>query len=328
MVAGKTVAVTGATGFIASTLVKDLLERGYTVRGTVRDPDDRSKVGFLQDFPGAKERLTLHKADLLQDGAFDSIVAGVDGIFHTASPFFYKITDPQKQLIDPAVKGTINLLEAAARAKSVQRVVLTSSIASLIYNSRPRLGAIVDESWWSDPEWCRERGMWYPLSKTLAEKSAWDFVAGKHFDLVVVNPVFVVGKILQPSLNTSSEGILEYLSGSETKIKNGAFGFVDVQDVSLGHILAYENPDAEGRYILCEKTYHHKQIVAILRQLYPGYPVPTEPGYELSEELPTYTVNNAKAQKLGIKFRPIESQLKDLVESLEQKGWLKKPESA
>ncbi|CAM6100125.1 unnamed protein product [Calypogeia fissa] len=323
---GKTVAVTGATGFIASYLVKDLLERGYNVRGTVRNPDDVSKVGFLFDLPGAKERLTLYKADLVDEGSFDSIVDGADGIFHTASPAFNNnVTDPQKQLIDPAVKGTLNLLEAAAKAPSVKRVVLTSSIVSILFSARPRAGVVIDESWWSDPEWSRERGAWYPLSKTLAEKAAWDFVKGRHFDMVVMNPTLVIGTMLQPTLNGSSEEILPLVSGASKTYGNVVRGVVDVQDVSLGHILAYEDPKAEGRYNLVEGVYHFKQIAQILHKLYPDYAIPTEPGYELSQELPTYNLSNEKAKKLGVQFKSIESLLVDFVTSLEQKGWIETP---
>ncbi|CAM6101932.1 unnamed protein product [Calypogeia fissa] len=325
---GKTVALTGATGFIASTLVRDLLQRGYNVRGTVRNPDDLSRVGFLLDMPGAKERLTLYKADLLEEGAFDSVVDGVDGVFHTASPYIINnITDPEAQFIDPALKGTMNVLQAAAKANSVKRVILTSSVAAVSYANRPKSGVVIDESWWSDPDFCKQNEQWYFLSKTLAEKAAWDFVKGKHFDMVAMNPAVVIGTILQPTLNSSCEIIKEYLSGEAKTYRNFSLGFVDVQDVSLGHILAYESPSAEGRYILTERVraYHHKEIVEILRKLYPGYPIPTEPGYELSEEIPTYSWSNAKAQKLGIKFRSIESQLTDLVTSLQQKGWLQAP---
>ncbi|CAM6086484.1 unnamed protein product [Calypogeia fissa] len=323
---GKKVAVTGASGFIASYLVKDLLERGYYVRGTVRNPDDLSKVGFLLDLPGAKERLTLYKADLLATGSFDEVVDGVDGVFHTASPFFTtKAPDPQAELLDPAVKGTMNLLEAANKAKSVKRVVLISSIAAVVHNKKPRTPTtFVDESWWTDPELCKERGAWYPLSKTLAEQAAWDYVKGKHFDLVVVNPAYVIGTMLQPTLNASSELILNYLSGAIKKYENSVLGVVDVKDVSLAQILAYEKPEAEGRHLLIESVVHTRELVEMLRRLFPGYPVPTEAAYDVKQvaDMAPYQTNTSKAQKLGVTFQSFESQLVDLVTSLQQKGYL------
>lgn len=85
--------VTGGTGFIAAYLVKCLLEKGHTVRTTVRDPRDAAKVGFLREFKGAKERLKILKADLLVEGSFDESIQGVDGVFHTASPVLVPYDD-------------------------------------------------------------------------------------------------------------------------------------------------------------------------------------------------------------------------------------------
>jgi nucleoside-diphosphate-sugar epimerase len=99
-------------------------------------------------------------------------------------------------------------------------------------------------------------------------------------------------------------------------------GFVDVKDVSLGHILAYEKPEAEGRYLLIESVVTNRELVEILHKLYPGYPVTTEPAYDLSQEIPAYLTDTKKAQKLGVKFRSLESQLVDTVTSLQEKGYL------
>ena len=96
------VCVTGANGYIASHLVKQLLERGYRVRGTARNIEDDTKVGHLKALPGAEERLELIQADLLTDGAFDEAVAGCDVVFHTASPFFQ--SDKREELIEPALQ--------------------------------------------------------------------------------------------------------------------------------------------------------------------------------------------------------------------------------
>ncbi|KAH9741364.1 Epimerase domain-containing protein [Citrus sinensis] len=93
--AGKVVCVTGASGYIASWLVKLLLSRGYTVKASVRDPNDPKKTGHLLALDGASERLQLFKANLLEEGSYDSVVDGCDGVFHTASPFYHDVKDPQ-----------------------------------------------------------------------------------------------------------------------------------------------------------------------------------------------------------------------------------------
>uniref|UniRef100_A0AAU2B5J3 Cinnamyl alcohol dehydrogenase CAD2 n=1 Tax=Conocephalum conicum TaxID=41839 RepID=A0AAU2B5J3_CONCI len=325
MVEGKTVVVTGANGFIASWVVKILLERGYNVRGTVRNPDDTGKVGHLLELPGAKERLTLYKADLLADGAFDEVVQGSDGVFHTASPFFLSgITDPEVQLLSPAIKGTLSVLESAEKAKSVKRVVLTSSTASVGYNYNKKTpDTVVDESWWSDPEFCKEIKFWYHLSKTMAEKSAWDFVKDKDFDLVVINPAMVLGQLLQNTLNTSSESILGLLTGAMKEYPNASLGYVNVKDVALAHVLAYESPSAEGRYIMSESILHYDDVVELLKKIAPEYLISSTmegPG----PKAPKYVLKHEKAEKLGIKFTSLEDTFAECVASLKERGYLSK----
>ncbi|XP_034206066.1 cinnamoyl-CoA reductase 2-like isoform X2 [Prunus dulcis] len=93
--AEKVVSVTGASGYIASWVVKLLLQRGYTDKASVRDPNDKKKTEHLLALDGAKERLQLFKADLLEEGSFNSVVEGSEGVFHTASPFYHDVSDPQ-----------------------------------------------------------------------------------------------------------------------------------------------------------------------------------------------------------------------------------------
>ncbi|KAG6546339.1 hypothetical protein Mapa_012380 [Marchantia paleacea] len=322
---GATVAVTGANGFIASWLVKLLLERGYNVRGTVRDPDDVSKVGHLLDLPGAKERLVLYKADLLEEGVFDDIFHGVDGVFHTASPTTAKdVPDPQKNLLIPALKGTINVLTSAAKANSVKRVVLTSSNTAVTYSEaayhNSATGVVVDESWWSDQEWCKKNQMWYPISKTQAELAAWDFAKEKNLDLVALNPSMVVGDFLQSSLNASSEVIFEFLNGSMKEYPNRNFGVVHVKDVALGHILVLENPSAHGRYLMIERNMQAKQFADIVRNACIGCSVPDKGSLNGQPFGAIYAAD--KMRNLGLVFTPAEEAVKDCVGALKAKNWI------
>ncbi|GMN26255.1 hypothetical protein TIFTF001_001239 [Ficus carica] len=154
---GKVVCVTGASGYIASWLVKFLLQRGYTVKASVRDPNDPKKTEHLTSLDGAKERLQLFKANLLEEGSFDSVVNGCDGVFHTASPVYFDVKDPEAEVLDPALKGTLNVLKSCAKSPSVRRVVLTSSMAAVTANGKPRTpNVVVDETWFSDPNFCKE----------------------------------------------------------------------------------------------------------------------------------------------------------------------------
>nr|QEG53851.1 phenylacetaldehyde reductase [Plumeria rubra] len=314
----KTVCVTGAAGYIASWVVKVLLQHGYTVKATVRDLNDTKKTAHLLALDGAKERLHLFKANLLEEGSFDAAIDGCEGVFHTASPFYHEVKDPQAELIDPAVKGTLNVLGSCAKTSSLKRVVLTSSVAAVSYNGKPRTpDVVIDETWWSAPDLCREKKMWYVLSKTLAEETAWKFVKENGIDMVTINPAMVVGPLLQPTLNTSSAAILNLIKGSET-YPNATFGWVDVRDVANAHILAFENPSANGRYCLVERVQHYSDIVKILQRLYPTLKLP-EKCADDQPLVPLYQVSKEKAKSLGLEFTPLEQSLKDTVESLKEK---------
>ncbi|KAL3675231.1 hypothetical protein R1sor_025179 [Riccia sorocarpa] len=329
---GKTVAVTGANGFIATWVVKVLLERGYTVRGTTRNPDDSTKVEHLWKLPGAKEQLTLHKAHLLEDGAFDDVFAGVDGIFHIASPVIIKFDDPEKEIILPAVNGTLNVLSSAVKAGTVKRVVLTSSTFAVcvseaaLFPSQPSL--VVDESWWSDEEWALKSQRWYAVSKIRAEKAAWNFMKDrKDFDMVVMNPTLVVGPILQNTLNASSGDILSFLNGTfkELPARGQPVGIVHVKDVAMAHILGYENSSANGRYNVAGEAGGQcmtwAEVADILRMLCPECPIPKRPD---ESGAPQYCpiITTEKIQKLGLVSTPTEEALRDCVTSLREKNWL------
>ncbi|KAI9078263.1 hypothetical protein K1719_039765 [Acacia pycnantha] len=318
--AGKLVCVTGASGYIASWLVKLLLHRGYTVKATVRDPNDPKKVDHLLNLDGAKERLHLIKANLLDEGSFDPVVEGCEGVFHTASPFYHDVKDPQAEMLDPAVKGTLNVLKSCAKFPSVKRVVLTSSIAAVAYNGKPRTPeVVVDETWFSDPDICRASQLWYVVSKTLAEEAAWKFTKENNIDMVTINPAMVIGPLLQPTLNTSAAAILNIINGARTF--PNMFGWINVKDVANAHIQAFEVPSANGRYCLVERVVHYSEIVKILHELYPQLPL-IEKCADDKPFVPTYQVSKEKTKTLGIEFIPLEVSLKETVESLKEKKFV------
>jgi len=131
----KTVCVTGAGGFIGAWLVKLLLSRGYTVHGTVRDTSER-KTSYLRRLDKAADNLKLFKADLLDYDSMAAAIAGCQGVFHVASPVpSEKLTDPELQMLAPAVSGTTNVLKGSSAA-NVQRVVVVSSMVAVEIHSK------------------------------------------------------------------------------------------------------------------------------------------------------------------------------------------------
>ncbi|KAK6261013.1 hypothetical protein SCA6_015487 [Theobroma cacao] len=337
--AEKVVCVTGASGYVASWLVKLLLQRGYTVKATVRDPihfyiknamsehatDDPKKTEHLLSLDGAKQRLHLFKAELVDEGCFDSVVDGCQGVFHTASPVFISAADPQAEIIDPAVKGTLNVLKSCAKVPSIKRVVITSSLASVIYNGKPLTpDVVVDETWFSDPRLSEENKEWYTLSKTLAEEAAWRFAKENGIDLVSINPGLVLGPLLQPALNSSPLVILHLAKGEHIFPTSSYYRVVDVRDVAYAHIQAFEVPSASGRYCLVERVIQFPEVQKILCEIYPTN-LHFKAKYEDYHNKPlesTYLISKEKAKGLGVSFIPFEVSLKEAIESMKEKGFL------
>ncbi|KAJ9158826.1 hypothetical protein P3X46_024372 [Hevea brasiliensis] len=271
---GKVVCVTGGSGYIASWLLKFLLQRGYTVKATVRDPDDAKKTEHLRALDGAKERLLLFKANLLEEGVFDAVVDGCEGVFHTASPVIRSTNEPQAEILEPAIKGTLNILKSCAKFPSVKRVVLTSSILTVMRKGQVLASdVVVDETWFADPAFYQENKRWYALSKTLAEDAAWKFAKENGIDLVTMHPGWVIGPLLQPTLNLTVEMVLNHIKGLET-FPDDIDRFVDVRDVSNAHIQAFEKASASGRYCLVGKLGHISDIVKIVHEHYPTLRLP------------------------------------------------------
>jgi dihydroflavonol-4-reductase len=268
------VLVTGAMGFIASHAIADLLAHGYEVVGTVRSRKKALQEAALARLPGA-ERLSLVEADLKAEGAFDEHARGCDAVFHMASPYVVNVKDPQRELVDPAVKGTLNVLNAAAKAPSVKRVVLTSSFAAI--TDEPPADHFLTERDWNHKSSLKRNPYYY--SKTQAEMAAWRFLeeAKPGFDLVVINPFLVIGPSYTRALNESNKLLADMTKGVYPGILALAWGFVDVRDVARAHVLALETPDASGRYICSGEILSMRQTVAALKAALPNAKLPRLP---------------------------------------------------
>ncbi|XP_059660423.1 cinnamoyl-CoA reductase 1-like [Cornus florida] len=318
---GEVVCVTGGSGYIGSWLVRLLLERGYTVHATVKDLKDEKETKHLEALEGAQSRLHLFQIDLLHYDSIVAAVAGANGVFHLASPnIIDQVHDPEKELLDPAIKGTNNVL-TAAKELGVRRVVVTSSTSAITPSWYWPADVVKDENCWTDIDYCKTKGLWYSLSKTLAEKAAWEFAKEKGLDVVVVNPGAVMGPILPPVLNASMLLILRLLQGCTEIYQDIIMGFVHVKDVALAHILVYENTSATGRHLCVEAISHYGDFAAKVAELCPEYKVPrlpkdTQPGLLRTKD------GSKKLMDLGLQFIPMEQIIKDSVESLKSKGYI------
>lgn len=240
--------VTGGSGFIAAHTITQLLTAGHTVRTTVRSAARRAEVTDMLARAGADTTaLSFVVADLGSDDGWDQATAGVRDVLHMASPFPPQQPEDPEELIGPARDGTLRVLAAAA-AHDVRRVVFTSSFAAVGYSPRPADWTF-DEADWTDPA---DPNSPYVLSKTLAERAAWDF-ADAHPDgpeLTVINPVGVFGPALGSGLSTSVGIIALLLSGRPDPLPRASFSVVDVRDVADLHIRALAHPAAAGQRYL------------------------------------------------------------------------------
>ena len=275
------VLVTGASGFIATHIIQQLLRAGQTkVRGTVRSLSNEAKVKPLQELlPNATYPLELVEADLLNEISWREAVRDCTYVYHVASPLPPEVPSDENELIKPAVDGTLNVLKACAESGTVKRVVLTSSLGAVSAGLYGNSGKY-SESDWSDETKCPP----YEKSKLKAELSAWEFVEnleeGKRFELVTMNPSVVIGPPLTMSngQSTSLMTVKKILAHEIPVLFRLNLAIVDVRDVAMAHIVAMETPNASGqRFILTGGNLWLREISDVILEEFgsQGYKVPS-----------------------------------------------------
>jgi nucleoside-diphosphate-sugar epimerase len=330
------VLVTGASGYIGSWIVRYLLEAGYTVHGTVRNPQKPKGLEHLHklsaDHP---DRLRLFKADLLEPGSFDDAMAGCELVMHTASPFLLTgVTDPEAALVRPALEGTRNVLDSVNRTESVKRVVLTSSVVAIYGDARESQevpGGVFTEEHWNTTSSVDHQP--YSYSKTVAEQEAWRYQkAQDRWDLVTIHPGLVLGPALTSASDSASLSTMkQYVDGTMlTGAPELTMGVVDVREVADAHVRAGFTPEAHGRYLVNADSLSMLEIGRILRGRFgPLYPFPrmtvpkaavklvapvigltrrfvdTNVGYPLAFD------NGRSQSELGLVYRPVDRTVTD-----------------
>ena len=244
------VLVTGGSGFIGLHCIQQLLDQGFQVKTTIRSNARQTEiVNAMTKHSSHPENLEFFIADLLQDAGWNEAVSGCQYVLHVASPFVIENPEDENVLIRPAVEGTLRVL-AACRNSSVQKVVLTSSVAAIAYG-HSKSKTLFDENDWSDTTGNISA---YSKSKTLAEKAAWDFMEkladNEKFELTTINPSAVTGPMLTDDIGTSNSFIVQLASGLMPVVPKIHMGFVDVRDVAKAHIFAMTSSKANGQRII------------------------------------------------------------------------------
>lgn len=332
--------VTGASGFIASHVVQQLLESGEQVHATVRSTKNERKIKHLLDmqerWPGM---LNLFEADLLVAGSFEAAMKGCSVVYHIASPFFIenKIRDGQKEVVEPALKGTQHVLDAVQKCETVRLVILTSSVAAIFGDNADVLemeNKTLSSRYFNSSSSVAYNA--YPFSKVSAEKEAWKLCETQptphRWKLVTINPGLVMGPSLSPSSESGSLSLLDQLLRGELLfgVPDMWFATVDVREVATAHIQAAQNPNSHGRYILAHsKTQSFVEIARILRSITQSFRIPKNtlpnalvrvlgPMLGLSQKylrlnmgIPFDIDNRPSLDELEIVYRPLEETLAD-----------------
>uniref|UniRef100_A0A0E0MZP0 Flavanone 4-reductase n=1 Tax=Oryza rufipogon TaxID=4529 RepID=A0A0E0MZP0_ORYRU len=289
------VVVTGASGFVGSWLVMKLLQAGYTVRATVRDPSNVGKTKPLLELAGSKERLTLWKADLGEEGSFDAAIRGCTGVFHVATPMDFESEDPENEVIKPTVEGMLSIMRACRDAGTVKRIVFTSSAGTM-----------------------------YFVSKSLAEKAAMEYAREHRLDLISVIPTLVVGPFISNGMPPSHVTALALLTGNEAHYSIlKQVQFVHLDDLCDAEIFLFESPEARGRYVCSSHDATIHGLATMLADMFPEYDVPRSfPGIDADHLQPVH-FSSWKLLAHGFRFRyTLEDMFETAVRTCREKGLL------
>lgn len=345
------VLVTGTNGYIAMWVVREFLQQGYSVRGTVRSAKKAEHV--QKQFAEYGDKLEIAVVDdIAKEGAFDELVEDVDAIAHMASPFHFNAQRPE-ELIEPAVNGTVGILESAFKhGLFVKRVVITSSVGAIV-RDEPTPITFTEKDWNQQSlDLVNELGekapnmVKYRASKTAAEKAAWKFVEDHKqeikWDVTCLNPPFVFGPAIHEltdpaSLNTSTKLFYDYVAdaskaeaaGNDFLAKNGTC-WVDVRDVAEAHRLALEKQEAGGeRIIISGGLFKWQDFIDMANALNPppklSKPIPkghpgSGTGHPHTVHLVIYDASKSD-RILGLKYRSMATTTKDTFADYQVRGW-------
>ena len=340
------VAVTGSSGFIGSHIVQVLLQRGYTVVAVVRDATNAAKTGFLRAMSSDASKLEFRSGDLLKPGSYDAAFAGCVAVIHCAAVVSNAnaVKDPQRDIVDPSVKGCENVANSVlANISTVRRLVQTSSVAAVQTYDKGADHTFTESDWndWSS----LERGDPYGVAKTEAERLMLRRGKSDNFEVSFINPSVVFGRCLTKAHTKASPVFIRQLIFGNTQ-PDISFSFVNVVNVAEAHAAALSLPSAAvagRRFILSgDDASHWTRLPALaerIRAAFPGLRVsaPLHEGFFFnlawhfslsSFEKAVQTVdchfdNSRSCDVLNVAYASAEATIKETVQSMVDTGFVK-----
>ena len=251
--------VTGASGFIGSHVVLELLRRGYSVRAMMRD------LSYSSMFE-ERENLEFVKADLLDVSSLKNAIIGCNDVIHCAASLDIGTKDVRRDVLDPSIKGIRNLCSVM---DDVDRIVHTSSVAAI----RPT--NYQNGQTFSSKDWCRDASSTsnpYGYAKSEAEVFVRDWSQKNNVKLVTINPSIVFGPILHKKHLNGSMAYLRHFSGKSRFVLDIHINFVDVRDVAVAHVNALDLANNGDRLLIHKTGLWMKEIGEVLNsKMGPGF---------------------------------------------------------
>ncbi|XP_016541620.1 putative anthocyanidin reductase isoform X2 [Capsicum annuum] len=328
----KSYCVTGGTGYIGSWLIKSLLQMGYKVHAAVRHPEKSSHLLKLAE---GSDRLRLFKADLREEGSFDEAVRSCSGLFHVAAPMEFGVQATenvdsyvQENIIEPAIRGTLNVLRSCLKSNSIKRVVFTSSISTVTSrNSCGKWRPLVDESCKIHVQHVKHTK---PSGWVLTEDAAFQFAKENGIDLVSTITPTVAGPFLTPTVPLSIQVLLSPITGdpellailTAVKTRMGSIALAHIEDICHAHIFLMENIKAEGRYICCAKSWTMPTVIGELKKEYPCPALESLDDEGHDSVIPS-EISSKKLRVLGFSFKyEIDDIIQDTISTCIHHGFI------
>ena len=298
------VLLTGVSGWIAKHTAIELLNSGYEVLGTVRNKNLIEQTKETLNKYTSTDKLSFIELDLLKDDGWNDAAKGCKYIMHIASPFPMKVSNNRNHLLPVAVDGTLRVLNAGLNA-GVEQIIKTSSIVAMFRKPNRSNPYSFGENDWTDENWIKGVNDYF-LSKTKAEKAAWEFMESKDVKnkLTTINPGGVFGNALDKKGGTSIEYVRQFLKGKFPAAPKFGVLISDVKDVAKSHVACIGNKRVGGRRLIVGKEV--KKLIELCQIMAEALP-------EYAKKLPKKELPNFMVKLISY----IDSSAKMMIPDLE-----------